>query len=262
MSVCVVCYMQPCFVAALLGSCDMWCVLWYIYIHMLHHMCRHCLQPCTDLVCRCPCPCFFGVSTAWILWYSCFLQSDYCCFVPSLCFANKVAYCSDSLSTVLVSCMCRQVPHHDVCGYSTSAKAWGVGDTSRSLLLTSCCAFAACACFQVTSCVLLNCCSASVSTCLAGPGVIFLRAGALHPGLFCFAASMSMHPARHVWWGHSLHASAHVQYCSESAQISSSYSIIMHICFTLHVYFSYIKEEVRGHACALHADLNTTPSLY
>jgi hypothetical protein len=83
------------------------------------------------------------------------------------------------------------------------------------VLLTSCCAFAACACFHVTPC------SKSVSTCLAGPGVIFLRAGALqacfvllHPCLRILLAIYSEAAA-------CMHASAHL-HCSETAEIRSA----------------------------------------
>jgi hypothetical protein len=51
------------------------------------------------------------------------------------------------------------------------------------------CAFAACACFQVTSCVLLK---VRVYSCLAGPGVILLRAGALQA---CFVL---LHPCLRI----------------------------------------------------------------
>jgi len=49
---------------------------------------------------------------------------------------------------------------------------------------------------------------------------IYMLGGA--PGLLYFAASMSTHPARHLQWGHSLHASAPV-HCSESAQLRSAH---------------------------------------
>jgi hypothetical protein len=85
----------------------------------------------------------------------------------------------------------QQVSCYDKCGYPTSAKAWGCwrhlprpGETSCSPpavpLLHACC--------QVTSCVL----SKSVSTCLAGPGVIFLRAGALQ------ASFVLLHPCLRI----------------------------------------------------------------
>jgi hypothetical protein len=142
-------------------------------------------------------PCFFGVSRAWILWYGCFLQSHYCCFLQSLCFADKIAGCSDSLSTVRVPCMCRQVPCFDMCGYSTSAKAWGVGDTSpargrpvANLLL---CLYCRGCVFQVTSCVLL-----SVRVYLSCWAWSDFPTGGGAPGLFCLATSMSAHPAHHV----------------------------------------------------------------
>jgi hypothetical protein len=62
-------------------------------------------------------------------------------------------------------------------------------------LLTSCCAaFAACACLHVTSCVLLK---VRVYLSYRAWSDDF-PTGRGAPGLFCLAASMSTHPARHL----------------------------------------------------------------
>ena len=70
----------------------------------------------------------------------------------------------------------------------------GVGDTFPARgrpVANACCAFAASACLQVTSCVQSQ--SVSTSLSLAGPGVIFLRAGALQAYLFAL-----MHPCLRI----------------------------------------------------------------
>jgi len=74
---------------------------------------------------------------------------------------------------------------------------------------------------------------------LAGPGVIFLRAGALQ------ASFVLLHPCLHILLAmySEVTACMHQLLCTavSSAQISSSHSIIMHICLTLHVsFFLYI----------------------
>jgi hypothetical protein len=87
-----ICYMQPCFVAALLSSCPATVVVVYNLYTYVVIVCKHCLQLCSDLVCSvgapASCPCLFGVSTAWILWCGCFLQSPYIlllCAISVLC---------------------------------------------------------------------------------------------------------------------------------------------------------------------------------
>jgi uncharacterized protein with PQ loop repeat len=123
-------------------------------------------------------------------------------------------------------------------------------------LLTSCCAFAACACFQVTSC-----CSKCVSTCLAGPGVIFLRARALQA---CFVL---LHPCLRILLAIYSEATTCMRQLmctavSQLGQISSSHSIIMHISCTLHVYFSYIRNNLAHTTFSYVSDTMYTHVIY
>jgi hypothetical protein len=106
-------------------------------------------------------------------------------------------------------------------------------------LLTSCCAFAACACFQVTSCVLLK--VRVYLSCWAW--TYFPTGGGLQA---CFVL---LHPCLRILLAIYSEATAcmrqlmctAVSRLRSSDQISSSHSIIVHISCTLHVYFSYIS---------------------
>jgi hypothetical protein len=85
-----------------------------------------------------------------------------------------------------------------------------------------------------------------VSTCLAGPGVIFLRAGALQA---CFVL---LHPCLRILLAIYSEATACMRQLTcalqrvSSDQVSSSHSIIMHISCTLHVYFCYMYMLLAG----------------
>jgi hypothetical protein len=173
-------------------------------------------------------------------------------FLKYMCFANRVewllACCSDSLTStyrtcVLLSCMCRC--HVMTCAATLhQQKPGGIGGTSpasgrpvANLMLCLRCLYV-----RVFFRYPLACCSASVSTCLAGPGVIFLRAGAPQ------ASFVLLHPCQYILLAmySEVTACMHQLLCTavSSAQLSSSHSIILHICFTLHVYFFFFTLHV------------------
>jgi hypothetical protein len=99
-------------------------------------------------------------------------------------------------------------------------------------LLTSCTAFASCAC--VFSGNFLRAAQRPcMSTCLAGPGVIFQRAGALRATFVSLGASVSTHASCSPCTYSEATACICHSMCTavSSDQIRSSHSIIMHICF-------------------------------
>jgi hypothetical protein len=62
--------------------------------------------------------------------------------------------------------------------------------------------------------------------CLAGPGAIFLRAGALQASLFSrLAASLSSHHAPHVQWVH-LHTHDCLSPCASVTQLVLTYHVV------------------------------------
>jgi hypothetical protein len=108
-----------------------------------------------------------------------------------------------------VYCICDMCRCHVMTSTATlhqQRPAGGVGDTSPARgrpFANSCCTFAACACFQVTSCIaccLSPCVPTLVSALLDGWAWSDFPTGGGAPGLSLFVllhASMSTHPARH-----------------------------------------------------------------
>jgi hypothetical protein len=131
-------------------------------------------------------------------------------------------------------------------------------------LLTSCCASAACACFQVTSCVLLK-----VRVYLSCWAWSDFPTGGGAPGLFCLAASMSTFLLAIY---SEATACMRQLMCTAVSQLRSDQLVPLHhhahfiypaclfstYSYTLHVYFSYIVvggiPTVLGHVHHCHWD--------
>jgi hypothetical protein len=143
-----------------------------------------------------------------------------------------------------VSCCIHMSAHRTRCGYPTSAKAaWGcwrhLPRPGGGQLLTSCCAFAACACFQVSSCVL----SKSVSTiylssCWAWSD--FPRTGALQ------ASFVLLHPSLRILLAMYSEATAGILMCTAVSQLSSDEFII-----PPSIKYAYLLYPAILHACLL-----------
>jgi hypothetical protein len=118
-----------------------------------------------------------------------------------------------------------QVSCYDKCGYPTSAKAWGCWRHLPRPGKASCSPPAVpllrVRVFRYSSCVL----SQSVSTCrIAGPGVIFLRAGALQ------ASFVLLHPCLRILLAMYSEATACIRQlmCTAVSQLRSAQIIPLH----------------------------------
>jgi hypothetical protein len=94
-----------------------------------------------------------------------------------------LVYCHSTVFSGTLLCTCEATLHQRACKL-LAAPAPPAG----GLLLTSCCAFAACACFQVIACALR-----SLSTCLLGLERFPTGGGA--PGL---SQNVVLHPCLHI----------------------------------------------------------------